>query len=43
MILIKKTKKTTNIEPNDDSDVINKGYLDEKFKKIEGHLSFSEK
>ena len=30
----KKDKKlTTNFEPTNDSDVINKGYLDEKFKK----------
>ena len=35
----KDEKKTTNFEPIDDSDVINKGYLDEKLLKIDGHLS----
>ena len=29
----KNEKLTTNFEPNDNSDVINKAYLDEKFKK----------
>ena len=33
-------KKTTNFEPFDDSDVLNKVYLDEKIKKIEGHISY---
>ena len=34
MILIKKYEKITTIfEPTDDSDVINKAYLDEKLKK----------
>ena len=32
-------KITTNFEPVDGSDVINKGYLDEKLIKINGHLS----
>ena len=31
---------TANFEPTDNSDVINKGYLDEKLSKIHGHLSF---
>ena len=40
----KKDKKlTTNFEPTDDSDVINKAYLDEKLKKIDGHISYLEK
>ena len=30
---------TTNFEPVDDSDLINKGYLDSKLLKIDGHLS----
>ena len=34
---------TTNFEPNDDEDVINKGYLDSKLFKIDGHLSKLEK
>ena len=34
---------TTNFEPTDDSDVINKSYLDEKLKKIDGHISYIEK
>ena len=34
---------TTNFEPIDNSDVINKGYLDEKLLKIDGHLSKLEK
>ena len=36
-------KKTTNFEPTDDSDVINKSYLDDKLKKIDGHISYIEK
>ena len=36
----KDDKITTNFEPTDNSDVINKGYLDEKLLKIDGHLSF---
>ena len=39
----KDEKLTTNFEPNDISDVINKGYLDEKLLKINGHLSKLEK
>ena len=35
----KDEKLTTNFEPTDNSDVINKGYLDEKLIKIDGHLS----
>ena len=35
----KDEKLTTNFEPVDDIDVINKGYLDEKLLKIDGHLS----
>ena len=34
---------TTNFKPTDDSDVINKAYLDEKLKKIGGHISHIEK
>ena len=36
-------KKTTNFGPIDNTDVINKGYLDEKLLKINGHLSKLEK
>ena len=36
-------KKTTNFEPTDNSDVRNKAYLDEKLKKIDGHISYIEK
>ena len=36
-------KITTNFTPTDDSDVINKGYLDEKLKKIDGHIPYIEK
>ena len=39
----KDEKITTNFEPIDNSDVINKGYLDEKLLKIDGHLSKLEK
>ena len=39
----KDEKLTTNFEPVDDSDVINKAYLDEKVFKIDGHLSKLEK
>ena len=35
----KDEKLTTNFEPNDNEDVINKGYLDSKLFKIDGHLS----
>ena len=36
-------KITTNFEPIDNTDVINKGFLDEKLLKINGHLSKIEK
>ena len=36
---LKNEKKTTNFEPTDNTDVINKAYLDEKWLKINGHLS----
>ena len=39
----KDEKITTNFEPVDVSDVINKGYLDSKLLKIDGHLSNLEK
>ena len=39
----KDEKLTTNFEPIDNSDVINKGYLDEELKKTNGHLSKLEK
>ena len=39
----KDEKLTTNFEPIDNSDVINKGYLDEKLLNIDGHLSKLEK
>ena len=39
----KDEKITTNFEPVDDSDVINKAYLDSKLLKIDGHLSKLEK
>ena len=39
----KDEKITTKFEPSEDSDVINKAYLDEKFLKINGHLSKLEK
>ena len=39
----KDEKTTTNFEPIDNSDVLNKGYLDEKLLKINGHLSKLEK
>ena len=39
----KDEKLTTNFETTDNSDVINKGYLDEKLIKIDGHLSKLEK
>ena len=39
----KDEKLTTNFEPTDNSDVINKDYLDEKLLKIDGHLSKLEK
>ena len=39
----KDEKITTNFEPVDNEDVINKSYLDEKLLKIDGHLSKFEK
>ena len=39
----KDEKITTNFEAIDDSDVINKGYLDDKLKKIDGHIAYIEK
>ena len=39
----KDEKLTTNFEPIDNLDVINKGYLDGKLLKIDGHLSKLEK
>ena len=39
----KDEKITTNFEPVDNDDVINKGYLDSKLMKIDGHLSKLEK
>ena len=39
----KDEKLTTNFEPTDDSDVINKTYLDEKLIKINGHLILLDK
>ena len=38
----KDEKLTKNFEPIDKEDVINKAYLDEKLKKIDGHISFIE-
>ena len=39
----KDEKLNTNLEPVDDSDVINKAYLDSKLIKIDGHISKLEK
>ena len=39
----KDEKITRNFEAVDDKDVINKVYLDEKLKKIDGHISYIEK
>ena len=39
----KDEKITTNFEPTDNSDDINKGYLDEKLLSINGHISKLEK
>ena len=36
-------KYKTNFEPTEDSDVINKAYLDSKLLKLDGHLSKLEK
>ena len=44
MILIKKDERiTTNVEPVDNNDVINKAYLDSKLLNINGYLSNLEK
>ena len=39
----KAEKLTTNFQPVDDSDVINKAYLDKKLSKIEGQISYFQK
>ena len=39
----KDEKITTNFEPIDNEDVINKAYLDDKLKKIDGHIAYIEK
>ena len=39
----KDEKITTNFQPVDNEDVVNKAYLDEKLLKINGHLSLLEK
>ena len=39
----KDEKITTNFEPVDNEDVINKGYLDSKLLKLDGHISKLEK
>ena len=39
----KDEKITTNFKPVNNEDVVNKGYLDKKLEKINGHLSFLEK
>ena len=39
----KDEKITTNFKAVNDEDVINKAYLDEKLKKIDGHISYIEK
>ena len=36
-------KITTNVEVVNDEDVINKTYLDEKVKKVEGHITYNKK
>ena len=38
----KDEKITTNFEPIDNEDVVNKAYLDVKLKKIDGHISYIE-
>ena len=38
----KDEKLTTNFETVDNEDVINKAYLDENFKKLDGHISWIE-
>ena len=39
----KKDEKITNFEAVNDEDVINKAYLDDKLKKIDGHIFYIEK
>ena len=39
----KDEKITTNLKAVDDEDAINKAYLNEKLKKIDGHISYIEK
>ena len=39
----KDEKITTNFEPIDNEDVINKAYLDDNLKKIDGHIAYIEK
>ena len=39
----KDEKITTNFEPIDNGDVINKAYLDDKLKKIDAHIAYIEK
>ena len=39
----KDEKITTNFEPIDNSDVVNKAYLDEELKKTNGHIAYLEK
>ena len=39
----KHEKITTNFKPIDNEDVINKAYLDDKLKKIDGHIAYIEK
>ena len=39
----KDKKITTNFEAVNDEDVMNKAYLDDKLKKIDGHISYIEK
>ena len=39
----KDEKITTNFAPIDNEDVINKAYLDDKLKKIDGHIAYIEK
>ena len=39
----KREKISTNFEAVDDKDVLNKAYLDEKLKKIDGHIPYIQK
>ena len=41
--LKKEEKKTTNFEPSNDEDIVNKNYLTDKISKIDSHLSYIEK